>query len=276
MTDQIARRKTWRLAYRHSLTVRIAHWLVAAAVAILLMSGLQILNAHPAFYWGHKSKFSSPVAAVTIGTRDEHRVGITEILGHRFQTTGVLGLSGAPDDPQERGFPSWATLPAEQDLAGGRSWHFVAAWLLVITGLIYFVSGLISGHFRRDLLPSIRDIQGVGRAILDHVLFRAAHARTYNVLQKLAYCFLIFVIFPAVILSGLTMSPGLDAAFPFLTSLFDGRQSARTVHFLAAMAILCFVAVHLLMVLLSGPFSLLRSMFTGWYSVKAERAQNET
>jgi thiosulfate reductase cytochrome b subunit len=258
------------------VVVRITHWLVAVAVALLLMSGLQIFNAHPALYWGQTSKFRDPVVSVTNGTLDMHRVGITDILGYRFDTTGVLGLSGNVSEPDLRAFPSWATLPAEQDLAGGRSWHFVAAWLLLITGLVYFVTSLVSGHFRRDLLPSRRDIRGVGRVIRDYALFRTAHSPTYNIVQKLSYCLLVFVVFPAAILSGLTMSPGLDAAFPFLVFLFDGRQSARTVHFVAATAILCFVAVHLLMVFLSGPLSLLRSMLTGWYSVKIERTRNET
>jgi thiosulfate reductase cytochrome b subunit len=267
--------RDWRFVYRHSLTVRIAHWLVAIAVTILLMSGLQIFNAHPALYWGNKSQFSSPVAAVKAGTRNGSAAGLTDILGHQFQTTGVLGVSGNSDAPDERAFPSWATLPAEQDLAAGRSWHFVAAWLLLIAGLIYLLSSLVSGHFWRDLIPSLKDIRSIGRSILDHLRFRTAHAPRYNVLQKLTYCVLILIVFPAVILSGLTLSPGLDAAFPFLTAVFDGRQSARTVHFLAATAILCFLVVHLVMVLLTGPFSLLRSMITGWYSVQARTLQHE-
>ncbi len=269
MRDQKTHRDSWRLAYRHSLIVRITHWLVVGAVAILLMSGLQIFNAHPALYWGQKSKFNDPVATVTTRVRDGYQAGITDILGHQFLTTGFLGLSGDPDDPEARAFPSWATLPAQQDLAAGRSWHFVAAWLLLITGLIYFVSSLVNGHFTRDLFPSVKDVRGIGQSIRDHLRFRIAHFPTYNAMQKLTYCLVVLVVFPAVILSGLTMSPGLDAAFPLLTSLFDGRQSARTVHFLAAMTILLFVMVHLLMVLLSGPFSLLRSMITGWYSVKS-------
>ncbi len=269
MRDQKTQRDSWRLAYRHSLFVRITHWLAAGAVAILLMSGFQIFSAHPALYWGQKSKFNDPVATVTTRVRDGYQAGITDILGHQFLTTGFLGLSGDPDDPEARAFPSWATLPAQQDLAAGRSWHFVAAWLLLITGLIYFVSSVVRGHFTRDLFPSVKDVLGIGQSIRDHLRFRTAHLPTYNAVQKLTYCLVVLVVFPAVILSGLTMSPGLDAAFPFLTSLFDGRQSARTVHFLAAMAILLFVMVHLLMVLLSGPFSLLRSMITGWYSVKS-------
>jgi thiosulfate reductase cytochrome b subunit len=235
------------------------------------MSGLQIFNAHPALYWGQKSTFASPVASIGPAIIDDARVGLTRIFDHQFVTTGILGLSGNREDPEPRAFPAWVTLPAQQDLAAGRSWHFLAAWVLVIGGTVYLAAGLATSHIRRDLLPRFRELRGTGHSIVEHLRFRSTTSSTYNVLQKLAYCFLLFVVFPALILSGLTMSPGLDTALPFLMSIFDGRQSARTVHFLAAVALILFFIIHVMMVFVSGPFNLLRSMVTGWYYVKLER-----
>jgi thiosulfate reductase cytochrome b subunit len=257
--------------YRHSRAVRLVHWIVAAAVVVLVMSGLQIFNAHPALYWGQKSTFSSPVASIDAAVIDDRRVGVTRILGHQWITTGTLGLSGKSEDPVPRAFPALVTLPAQQDLAAGRSWHFLAAWVLVIAGLIYLAAGVATGHIRRDIVPTLQELRGTGHSVLDHLRFRPATSPTYNVLQKLAYCFLLFAVFPALILSGLTMSPGLDAALPFLTSVFGGRQSARTVHFVAASTIVLFVLVHVTMVFVSGPLNLLRSMITGWFYVRPER-----
>lgn len=261
-----------RAIYRHSPTVRLVHWIVAAAIVVLVMSGLQIFNAHPALYWGQKSSFASPVASIGTAIVGDARAGVTRVFDHQLVTTGILGLSGNREDPEPRAFPAWATLPAQQDLAAGRSWHFLAAWVLVIGGLVYLAAGLATGHIRRDIVPTFRDLRGIGHSVVEHLRFRAAASSTYNVLQKLAYCFLLFLVFPALVLSGLTMSPGLDTSLPVLTSIFDGRQSARTVHFLAASTIVLFVAVHVVMVFVSGPLNLLRSMVTGWFYVEPERS----
>jgi thiosulfate reductase cytochrome b subunit len=254
--------------YRHSPTVRVVHWIVAAAVAILVMSGLQIFNAHPALYWGSKSNFGHPVASINTVIIDDAQAGETKIFDHQFVTTGILGLSGNGEGREPRAFPAWSTLPAQQDLAAGRSWHFLAAWVLVIGAIVYLAAGLGTGHIRKDVFPTFRELRGIGGSLVEHLRFRAAASPTYNVLQKLAYSFLLFAVFPALILSGLTMSPGVDSALPFLTGLFDGRQSARTVHFLAAFVVVLFFIIHVIMVLVSGPLNLLRSMITGWYYVK--------
>ena len=261
-----------RAIYRHSPTVRLVHWIVAAAAVVLVMSGLQIFNAHPALYWGQKSSFESPVASIGTAIVDNARAGVTRVFDHQLVTTGILGLSGSREDPEPRAFPAWATLPAQQDLAAGRSWHFLAAWVLVIGGLVYLIAGLTTGHIRRDMLPTFGELKGIGHSVVEHLRFRSGASPTYNVLQKLAYCFLLFVVLPVLILSGLSMSPGLDTALPFLTSIFGGRQSARTVHFLAASTMVLFVAVHVIMVFVSGPLHLLRSMVTGWFYVRPERS----
>ena len=257
--------------YRHSLLVRVTHWINVLCLTLLLMSGLQIFNAHSALYWGQASDFSKPILAITARDKDGSQFGATEVLGHTFDTTGVLGLSGPPDNRQQRGFPAWITLPGYQDLATGRRWHFFFAWMLVINGIVYLASGFLRGHFWRDLLPSREQFRHIGRSIVEHLRLRfprGEEAKHYNVLQKLSYLIVVFVVLPLLIIAGLTMSPGIDAAFPWLTSVFGGRQSARTVHFLAAFTLVAFAAVHVLMVLISGLWNNMRSMITGWYMIK--------
>lgn len=256
--------------HRHSILVRVTHWINAVCLLILLMSGLQIFNAHPALYWGQASSFDHPFLALTAAPGDETGPrGLTQIVGHAFDTTGFLGASTGPGGQvRARGFPSWLTLPSYQDLSTGRRWHFFFAWLLVLNGAAYLVHALASGHLRRDLLPSRPQLGTIGHSIREHLLLRfprGDEARHYNVLQKLAYLAVAFVLLPLVVLTGLTMSPGMNAAVPELLTFFGGRQSARTIHFLAASGLVLFVFVHVAMVLLSGAWNNLRSMITGSY-----------
>ncbi len=257
--------------YRHSLVVRITHWVNVLCMTLLLMSGLQIFNAHPALYIGHKSTFDDPVLTMgTVHGADGTPVGVTEILGKQFNTTGVFGLSKVSGDRlASRGFPSWITLPGYQDLATGRRWHFFFAWLFVINGLVYVGYTIASGHWRQ-LVPSGAQLRHIGASIREHLLLRfpkGEEAKSYNVLQKLAYFGVIVVLLPILILAGLTMSPGMDSAFPWLVDLFGGRQTARTIHFIAATLIVLFVLVHVIMVLISGVFNNIRSMITGRYRI---------
>ena len=153
----------------------------------------------------------------------------------------------------------------------GRRWHFFFAWLFVINGAIYLFLTVSGRHLWRDLLPTRWDFSHIGRAIWDHMRLRfpkGEEAKRYNVLQKLTYLVVIFALGPMMILAGLTMSPRLDAGFPFLLTLFDGRQSARTIHFICAFAILGFVFIHVVMVLVSGVWNNMRSMITGWYAIR--------
>jgi thiosulfate reductase cytochrome b subunit len=241
-------------------------------MTLLLMSGLQIFNAHPALYVGHASDFAHPIASIGTQRDSGRQIGVTTIFGRSFDTTGVLGLSGV-SDKDDQAFPAWFTLPSDQDLATGRRWHFFFAWTLLFDGLIYLIYSLASGHVWRDLVPSSQQLRRVGTSILDHLRLRfprGEEARRYNVLQRLTYLVILFVVIPLLILTGLTMSPGMDAAFPFLTSLFGGRQSARTIHFICAFLMVGFVIVHVAMVLLSGVWNNIRSMITGWYTIKPE------
>jgi thiosulfate reductase cytochrome b subunit len=258
--------------YRHSATVRVTHWVNALVLLVLLMSGLQIFNAHPALYLGEKSEFANPILAMgTVDVGGEPK-GVTTIFGYAIPTHGLFGLSGDADSGYEsRGFPWWATLPGYRNLAMGRRWHFFFAWLFLFNGLAYLLWSLGSGHLRRDLAPSRQDLAHIGASIREHARLKfpkGEEAKRYNVLQKLAYLAVAIVLLPLMLLTGLGMSPGMDAAFPALLDVLGGRQTARTIHFISATAIVLFVVVHLVMVVLSGLWNNLRSMITGRYKIE--------
>jgi thiosulfate reductase cytochrome b subunit len=263
--------------YRHMVAVRITHWVNALILVLLLISGLRLFNYHPALYWGNYGYSGVPsffsIAALEDIDTDEP-VGVTTIMGHNFITTGVLGVSyDAKDEPVSLAFPNWLILPG--GLALARDVHFAAAWLLVLNGLIYLLFGLFSGHFRHDLLPEGRELRPrrVLADIWNHVRLRRARgeaARHYNVLQKLAYVIVIFGLLPVMVLSGLTMSPAVTAAMPFLFDMFGGRQSARTIHFLVANLLVLFAFVHIVQVIVTGVFNNMRSMITGRYAILPE------
>ena len=256
--------------YRHRLPVRISHWLNVPCLIILIMSGLQIFNAHPALYWGDRSDRDQSLLSIRPMKTESGEVrGITTILGHKFDTTGVLGYS----DGSRRAFPAWATVPSYKSLAMGRQWHLFFAWLLVINGLFFMAYALISRHVTRDLAPTGNDLRGIGKAVKDHLVLRHStghEAKRYNVLQKLAYVVILFVLAPLIILTGLTMSPTIDTAFPWLLTIFAGRQAARTIHFIACFSFVGFIVIHVLQVIVTGFFNNMRSMVTGWFVVKQE------
>jgi thiosulfate reductase cytochrome b subunit len=223
---------------RHTLAVRVMHWINVVAFVLLLMSGLQIFNAHPALYWGQSS------------------------------------YSGRPPWLEIGSFPGWITIPGEQWLAMGRRWHLFFAWVLVLNGLAYLAYTIASRHLGRDLVPTRGDLRGIGRSIADHLRLRhpaGAEAARYNVLQKLAYIVVIFVLLPLMVITGWAMSPGLDSAIPHWVDVLGGRQSARTIHFICAWTLVAFVAVHVFEVVVTGFWNNLRSMITGRYRVPAER-----
>jgi thiosulfate reductase cytochrome b subunit len=267
------------VVYRHALVVRLTHWFNALCLTLLLMSGLAIFNAHPALYWGHYGYKGVP-SVLSIETVPNPSggmpAGITRIAGMSFDATGVLGVSFDSNGRlQRRAFPTWLTLPSDAGLAVARDWHFAIAWLFVINGAIYLVFGLLNGHFRRDLLPAGDQfrLRHVLADIWNHLRLRrprGAEARRYNVLQKLSYLAVVFVLLPVMVLSGLTMSPAVTAAAPVLFDLFGGRQSARTIHFITANLLVLFVLIHIVQVLLAGAFNLMRAMITGRYVIRSE------
>ena len=273
MSEQKPVRKV--LVRRHGLITRLTHWINLLAISFLLLSGLQIFNAHPALYWGNASTFASPWLVTGASVQGGRLVGQTMIGPVRLDTTGVLGASKANGVWQARGFPSWLTIPSERYLALGRRWHFFFAWLFAINGVLYLASGIVSGHLKRDLAPPREQLRPrhVWHEIVEHARLRfpkGEEARRYNVLQKGAYLGVALVLLPLMALTGMTMSPSLDASFPWLLELFGGRQSARSIHFICASLIVAFVVVHLVMVVLSGLWNNIRSMITGRYAIEVE------
>jgi thiosulfate reductase cytochrome b subunit len=258
--------------YRHSGTVRITHWINALVLLVLLMSGLQIFNAHPALYLGSKSTFDDPILAMGATQDGDDVKGVTSVFGHVFDTDGVFGAAtDSEGNVDERGFPWSVTLPGHRDLSTGRRWHFFFAWLFLFNGLAYVLWSLGSGHLRHDLAPTGSDLKHIGASIRQHARFRfpkGEEAKRYNVLQKLAYLIVALILLPLMLLTGLAMSPGMDAAFPVLLDVLGGRQSARTIHFITATGIVIFVAIHLFMVLVSGLWNNIRSMITGRYVIE--------
>lgn len=255
------------LVYRQSIWTRVTHWTWVVAMFFLLLSGLQIFNAHPALYIGRQSGFQFDNAVLRIGAENTPSgpVGYTTLFGHRVDTTGVLGLSTNDGRVEARGFPNWATIPSYHDLGTGRVVHFFFAWIFAGTLLVWLVAGLLNGHVRRDLAPRAADIRRLPRDLMDHLKLRFRHTREYNTLQKLSYGGVLFVAMPLMILTGLAMSPSFNAVVPFLNDLLGGRQTARTIHFVTMALLVLFFIVHILMVVAAGPLNELRSIVTGWY-----------
>jgi Ni/Fe-hydrogenase b-type cytochrome subunit len=221
---------------RHSWAVRITHWINALTIFIMVGSGLNIFNAHPRLYWGQ--------------------------AGANFDKA-FLALPPWPD---------WLTIPGYMDLADARHWHFFFAWILVINGALYLAWSFASRHVQRNLWPTATDLHAIPSSIVDHIKLKhptGDAAKRYNVLQRLAYLGLLLLVVGMVV-TGLCMSPGFDAFAPWLVVVLGGRQSARTLHFLFASAIVLFIVVHLIEVMLAGPINEVRSMITGRYAVPGE------
>lgn len=267
-TERTQTRRRSAVIKRHGLMTRVWHWVNLICLVVLFMSGLQIFNAHPALYWGNDSTFDDPALQMTaIRGPDGEPRGVTRIAGYEFDTTGVLGLSRHNGELSQRGFPSWATLPGPQWLALGRQWHFAAAWVFVPFLLAYLLYTLVSTKRRRLIWPSAAQWRNLPRTIADHARFRFHHTADYNGLQKITYVIVLFGLLPLMVLTGLTMSPTMNAAWPWLLDIFGGRQSARTIHFILAFALVGFFVIHLGLVLITGVFNNLRSMITGRYKV---------
>jgi thiosulfate reductase cytochrome b subunit len=233
-------------ASRHSLLVRVTHWVTMLCFLGLLLSGVEILISHPRFYWGETGNIlTKPLFKLPIpSSRTLVPTGYGYVL------------------PDQNG---WS-----------RYLHFQAAWVVVLTGLLYAISGLLTGHLRKDLLPGRVELswRGISSVIANHLRFERpseAQAWSYNVLQRLTYLFVIFILFPLVIWTGLAMSPAFVSAVPATVNLLGGQQSARTIHFFVSLALLIFVLVHVAMVFRAGFRSRMRAMITGRVGTHVER-----
>jgi thiosulfate reductase cytochrome b subunit len=256
------------LVYRQRLMTRITHWVWAVSLFFLMLTGLQIFNAFPSLHIGIESGFDydNAIFAITAREVDGEVQGVTRILGTEFDTTGILGVSQG----EVRAFPAAMTIPSKTSLATGRVIHFFFAWVLVITLAVWLIASALNGHLRQ-LIPTLADLRALPQDLKDHARLRFHHGASYNVLQKLAYASVLFLALPLMILTGLSMSPGFNAAAPWLLDLFGGRQTARTIHFLTMLGLLGFFAVHMAMILLAGPLSEMRSIVTGWYRTDGDK-----
>jgi thiosulfate reductase cytochrome b subunit len=272
-----------RLAYRHPLPVRLFHWINAVCFVILLMSGLLIFNTWPRLYFGHVgNEYVTPVFEIA-GKADTTRnlkdpESWVRLGPWVLPATGVLGEP--IDDPflgvVNYAVPSWMTIPSERMALGyARGWHFLVMWIFAANVLWYSLY-LLAGRLRTRLLPSRAQLSptAILRDLWHHLRLRRAtdaEALEYNLLQKLAYLF-VLVLLPLQVLSGMTMSPSALSLFPWLIDLFSGRQTARTVHFGGAFLLTLFVLVHIFQVFVAGFVNVLRSMVTGYFGIGQEKS----
>ncbi|MEP7348476.1 MAG: cytochrome b/b6 domain-containing protein [Sphingorhabdus sp.] len=253
---------------RHRLSTRIWHWTNALTLLVLLMSGLMIFNAHPRLYWG---QYGANDDAAWLVIDDAGDTGFIELAGLRVETTGVLGIwENAEGEIDRRAFPYWITIPSGYDLETGRRWHFFFAWIFALALTAYMVRSAWNGHIKRDLHIRHREWspKHIWHDIKDHARLRfptGSTAKDYNILQKISYISIIFILLPLMIFTGLSMSPAMNAAWPWLLDIFGGRQSARSIHFICAFGLVMFFLVHIIMVALAGPINEVRSMITGRY-----------
>lgn len=223
---------------RHAALVRVTHWVTTIAFFALLVTGVEIVLSHPRFYWGETGN---------VNMRPWLNLHVPS--SRRTVPTGYGYVL-----PDQNG---WS-----------RYLHFQAAWLAVGTGLLYGLFGIFSGHFRRNLFPASSDLSQheLGNSLRKHLRFErpgSDEARSYNVLQRLSYLLVIFVLFPLMIWTGLAMSMGFTSAFPLSVRLLGGQQTARSLHFLVTILLVLFLFIHVLMVFLAGFRSRMRAMITG-------------
>ena len=268
------------LFHRHALAVRVTHWINAIAIVFMIGTGFNIFNAHPGLYWGqYGAEDDDSKRWLEIGSGDTPQgvaYGFIRIGSLTVRTTGVLGIStGRNGQLQAIAYPAWSTIPSSRDLGTARNFHFFFAWVLILNGLVYLGYSLATGHLRKDLLPRRHELRpaAIGHDIVQHARLkfpRGEASKRYHILQKLAYGGVVLVVIPLVILTGLGMSPGTNAAWPWLLDVFGGRSTSRSLHWVAANLIILFIIVHLAMVVLAGPFNEIRSMITGKFRVDPE------
>jgi thiosulfate reductase cytochrome b subunit len=246
----------------HARWVRICHWIVTLSVALLAFTGVEILMVHPRLYWGEVGNDLTP-PLIELPISRNHRHG-----GWAGQMP-FFAASGSPISASR-------TYDIFNQNGWGRSLHFLAGWLLVVTGAVYLLAGLVAGHFRRHLVPDASQLSFAHfwREVSDHLRVRipaATGGPEYGLLQRGAYLGVVFVALPMLVVTGLTMAPAISAAFPFLLTTFGGHQSARTLHFLAFGGLMVFAAVHVVMVVKSGFRRQMRAMTVG-HTDAGERA----
>lgn len=239
----------------HRGWVRVCHWLVVLSFLAMVFSGIVILMCHPRLYWGEVGNELTPALfELPYISRNLNHGGWEAEVPFTSDATGPVSRSRTYIIFNQN---SWA-----------RSLHFLAAWFFVVPCAAYLLAGIFSGHFRRHLLPQAGEItlRQLWREVIDHLRLRirpGTGGPQYGLLQKSVYCVVVFVTLPVAVLTGLAMSPAITAGYPVIGSLFGGFQSARTIHFFTAVALVLFLIVHVVMVVRSGLKSQMRSMTIG-------------
>lgn len=220
----------------HTPLVRVTHWITTACFLALLVSGTEIVISHPRFYWGETGNVMTPALFDLPIPASRSRVN----TGYGFVLADQNGWS--------------------------RSLHFQTAWLLLFTGALYTAAGLLNRHFRDNLLPAPADLRprAFGNVVAQHLKFRPpAESASYNVLQRVTYLAVLFLLFPLMVWTGLAMSPVIASVWPAIVTVLGGQQSARTLHFFVAIALVLFVLLHLAMIIRAGFKDRTRAMITG-------------
>ena len=237
----------------HARWVRVSHWLLTVSILTLAFTGFVILMAHPRLYWGETGNALTP-ALIELPISRNHR------HGGWVERTPIEGSPGA--------ISANRTYDIFNQNGWGRSLHFLSAWFVVVPGAIYLIAGLVSGHFRRHLWPRLRESRPrvLWVELVNHLRLSirpATGGPDSGLLQKCAYCGVIFVVLPLAVVTGLAMSPTVAAAYPFLQSTLGGFQSARTIHFFTFIALMLFAIAHVIMVIASGFRRQMRGMTLG-------------
>lgn len=250
--------------YRYTLLTRASHWLWVIAFVVLIGSGLQIFNASPNLDASDKSDAARRVLA--IGSPADG-VGTTTLFGHAFVTTGWLGWTDdGMGEKSAHAFPAPIIIPGYQDLAAGRRWHLFFAWIATLCWLAWLISSAIKGNLREMVLrPSDLPKLWPMQAYYLKLRKEPPPHGIYNPLQKAAYTTVLFVLAPLVVLTGLALSPGIDAIANPLTVAFGGRQFARLWHFVGMGLLVGFFVIHTFQVATQGVVNQMRSMISGWY-----------
>jgi len=239
---------------QHKRWVKSTHWIITVSFLVLVFTGVEILMVHPRLYWGETGNDLTPALLELPISRNYQHGGWENTIQFSDQTGGPVSASRTYDIFNQN---DW-----------GRSLHFLAGWFLVLTGVVYLFIGIFSGHIRKYLWPQIKELSPtlVWRDIINHLRMRIAPATVgphYGLLQKFSYIVVIFILMPVIVMTGMTMSPAITASYPFLLKIFFGAQSARTIHFFTALALVLFLIVHIIMVVKTGFRQHIRAMTIG-------------
>ena len=237
---------------RHPGWVRITHWVITLSFFTLLYSGVEILMVHPRLYWGNAGNDLTPALFELPISRNYHHQGWDKPRPFFASANSPVSASRTYEIFNQNGW--------------GRSLHFLSGWVLVVTGLLYLLAGIFNGHFKRELVPRRKEFSArlwINDFTSHFSKIPAVANDRYGLLQKYTYMGVIFLLFPLAVTTGMTMSPAITAAYPFLLKIFAGAQSARTIHFFVSLALVLFLVAHVVMVTRSGFKKQMRSMTIG-------------